>query len=77
MDDMDLKKLGGLKGSEFDLEFIRQMIPHHEGAVKMAAALKARKEFGDLKKLAETIKKDQTGEITQMRKWQAEWEKKP
>lgn len=75
MGEMDLKKLGGLKGTEFDLEFIRQMIPHHEGAVKMAAALKAGKEFGDLRKLAETIKKDQTGEITQMRKWQAEWNK--
>lgn len=33
---MDMKKLASLKDSEFDLEFIRQMIPHHEGAVRMA-----------------------------------------
>lgn len=74
MSGMDMKKLAGLKGVEFDLEFIRQMIPHHEGALKMAEALKAGKEYGDLSKLAETIKKDQTLEIEQMKKWQAEWQ---
>lgn len=74
MSGMDMKKLIGLKGVEFDLEFIRQMIPHHEGALKMAEGLKAGKEYGDLSKLAETIKKDQTLEIEQMKKWQAEWQ---
>ena len=72
MDGMDMKKLGELKGSDFDKEFINQMIPHHEGAIKMAEDLigqtgnKAAKP--ELKKLAETILKDQKDEIEYMKK---------
>lgn len=74
MTGMDMQKLKFLKGVEFDLEFIRQMITHHEGALKMAEALKAGKQYNDLSSLAETIKKDQAVEIEQMKKWQAEWQ---
>ncbi len=77
MGGMDMAKLKAAKGTEFDLEFIRQMIPHHEGAIKMADALKAGKLYSDLTNLAATIKKDQSGEIEQMKKWQTEWSQKP
>ena len=77
MGGMDMAKLKILQGTEFDLEFIRQMIPHHDGAIKMAEGLKAGKRYSDLTNLAATIKKDQSGEIEQMKKWQTEWSQKP
>ena len=77
MGGMDMSKLTAAKGPEFDLEFISQMIPHHQGAIKMADALKAGKQYGDLTNLAAVIKKDQSAEIEQMKKWQTEWAKTP
>ncbi len=75
---MDMLKLSALSGNEFDAEFARQMILHHEGAVTMSNRLLGttqgvapRKE---LKLLAETIVKDQSNEIQQMKKWLADWE---
>lgn len=77
MGDMDMTKLNSLSGAEFDKEFIRQMIPHHEGAVVMSKALLEKKGKDaakpDLKKLAETIIKDQEAEIAQMKKWLEDW----
>lgn len=72
---MDMKKLGALRGNAFDLEFIRQMIPHHVGAIAMAkeALTKAKKD--EIKKLADSIIKEQQGEIDEMRRWQTEWSK--
>ncbi|MGQ0543354.1 MAG: DUF305 domain-containing protein [Blastocatellia bacterium] len=73
MSNMDVKKLEKLSGKPFDLEFIQQMIPHHEGAVTMAKQIKDTDSYAELKKLAEAVIKDQSGEIEQMKKWQAEW----
>ena len=75
MGGMDLKKLGSLKGNEFDLEFIRQMIPHHEGAVEMAKAIRNNGRYAELKDLANDIITAQETEIKQMREWLAEWSK--
>lgn len=67
MGGMDLQKLESLKGAEFDVEFIRQMIPHHEGAIVMAKAVKASASRAELKELAEDIISAQQSEITQMK----------
>jgi uncharacterized protein (DUF305 family) len=75
MDGMDLKKLASLKGNAFDVEFIRQMIPHHEGAVEMAKHLHARDSTAELKEFAADIIDAQESEIAQMRTWLAEWQK--
>ncbi len=64
---------GTMQGDKADRHFIEMMIPHHEGAVKMAdLALKLTKR-PELKKLAEEIKRDQTREISQMRQWYKQW----
>lgn len=76
MKGMDMAKLEAAKGVDFDLEFIRQMIPHHEGALVMSRDAIAKSETEDLKKLAREIIKAQEAEIAQMRKWQAQWSKK-
>ncbi len=75
MQGMDLKKLESLNGSGFDVEFIRQMIPHHEGAVEMAIKIKSNDSYAELKELAEDVITSQESEIKQMREWLRKWEK--
>jgi uncharacterized protein (DUF305 family) len=76
MSGMDLARLDSLKGNDFDLEFIRQMVPHHEGAVTMAKELLAIEAHAELKTLTESIVRTQTTEVEQMKDWQKDWDKK-
>lgn len=70
---MDTVNLAGLKSNEFDVDFIKQMIPHHEGAIEMAKALKADDNYAELRKLADSIITLQSAEIEQMRGWLETW----
>ena len=64
---------GMMAGEQTDRHFIEMMIPHHEGAVQMAdLALKLSKR-PEIRKLAESIKSDQTREIAQMKSWYKQW----
>ena len=72
---MDLKKLESLKGKEFDIEFLKQMIPHHEGAVQMAKAIPKNDGRRELQELASDIITSQEDEIKQMRAWLADWQR--
>lgn len=72
---MDMKKLESLTGNEFDVEFVKQMIPHHQGAVDMAKDLQKRDSRKELKELAGDIITSQEAEIKQMREWLAGWQK--
>lgn len=60
---------------DFDVEFIRQMIPHHEMAVMMAEMLQSSTNRPEMKTLAENIIASQTREINQMRDWYNKWSK--
>jgi uncharacterized protein (DUF305 family) len=62
----------GITGT-VDRHFLEQMIPHHEDAVAMAELALTRAEHPELKQLAETIIRDQTREIDQMRTWYESW----
>lgn len=73
MASMDTVKLAGLKANEFDVEFIRQMIPHHEGAIEMAKALKTDDNYAELQKLSASIIRSQSAEIEQMKSWLDAW----
>jgi len=71
---MDLKKLESLTGQEFDAEFVKQMISHHEGAVEMAKDVQKRDARKELKELAGDIITSQEAEIKQMKEWLAKWQ---
>ncbi|MEK7187269.1 MAG: DUF305 domain-containing protein [Patescibacteria group bacterium] len=60
---------------DFDLEFINQMIPHHEMAIMMARMLAATSNRKEMKELADQIIISQSGEIDMMRSWYATWSK--
>jgi len=72
---MDVEKLDPLKEKAFDLEFLRQMIPHHQGAVTMAKDLLGKESQAELKTLAEKIVQAQQAEIVEMQGWQKQWNK--
>lgn len=75
MTGMDMKKLGSLNGKPFDLEFVKQMIPHHQGAIVMAEEASKRSKRDEIKSLADAIIKEQKAEIEMMKGWQQEWQK--
>jgi uncharacterized protein (DUF305 family) len=75
MKDMDMKTLGSASGEAFDLEFIRQMIPHHDGAILMAKDALQKSQKEEIKTLANEVIKAQEAEIKQMKDWQTAWKR--
>lgn len=75
MDGMSGDMLRLTTTSNFDLEFIKQMIPHHEMAIMMAQMLAASTDREEMKTLADNIITSQSREIEMMRSWQNMWSK--
>jgi len=68
---MDMHELHGAK--PFDRMFIDMMIPHHQGAIRMARAELAKGEHRSLRRMARAIVRDQKKEIRTMNKWREAW----
>jgi uncharacterized protein (DUF305 family) len=74
---------GGMMGSQmmgsfdeekpFDLQFIDQMIPHHEGAIMSSEHMISDSQRPELRQLYENIQKSQSEQIEQMQEWRKEW----
>jgi uncharacterized protein (DUF305 family) len=67
--------MGMMSGTQGDRTFIEMMIPHHQGAVKMADLILTRTKRPELRQLATAIKRDQNREISQMKTWYQQWYK--
>ena len=63
------------QATDVDLWFIDNMTAHHQGAVHMAGEALKKAKHPELKTFARQIIKDQTGEISQMKKWRNTWYK--
>jgi uncharacterized protein (DUF305 family) len=62
----DMKKLGTLKGAEFDKAWASMMIAHHKGAIQMSTTVKAGGSNSDALALAAKIATAQEAEIREM-----------
>jgi uncharacterized protein (DUF305 family) len=67
----DLEALN--KAPDFEKEFVRQMIPHHQMAVMMAQMASMRATRPEIRTLAQSIIKSENAEIVQMQGWQQAW----
>ncbi len=57
----------------FDLQFIDQMVMHHQGAIMSSEHMISDSERPELRKLAESIQESQSEQIEQMQSWREEW----
>jgi len=57
----------------FDRAFSDMMIPHHQGAIRMARVELAKGKDPQLRQIAQAIIADQTAEIEKMNAWRKAW----
>jgi uncharacterized protein (DUF305 family) len=59
--------------TDFDCAFMEMMIPHHEGAIRMARAELRSGIHAELRRMSENIIDSQGFEIRQMKRFQSQW----
>ena len=68
----ELANLRALSGPAFDVEFLRLMIRHHQGGLKMAQYAEAHAQVPAVSTLAKSIAETQTAEVGTMAQLLAE-----
>lgn len=66
-------RLSGLRGAEFEIAFLREMIKHHRMGIPMMEPAAKNAAHPDARRLADKMIKDQQAEITQMQQWLKKW----
>jgi uncharacterized protein (DUF305 family) len=74
-DGMNTGKLSS--ATDFDLEFVSQMIPHHQKAVQMAKDILPKAKHSEIKQLANNIISSQAIEIQEMQQLKKEFQDNP
>lgn len=59
--------------TDFDREFIEQMIPHHQMAIMMSTMVASGATHPETRDLARSIIRSQSAEINQMQQWYQAW----
>ena len=70
---MDMNPMHLQDGKPFDRAFIDAMVPHHQGAIRMARIELERGEDPQVQDLAEAIIDAQSREIEAMNRWRERW----
>lgn len=75
VDEMGMSmEMSALKTAKpFDRAFIDQMIPHHQGAIRMARAQLANGRDPELRRISQAIVAAQKQEIAEMNRWRERW----
>jgi uncharacterized protein (DUF305 family) len=68
-----MSDLWRLPSNRLEAVFLSVMVPHHEGAIRMAALAPERVAHAELKEMARRIVRNQSAEIDQMNGWLATW----
>jgi uncharacterized protein (DUF305 family) len=68
-----MQRLASLSGAEFEIEFMRQMIRHHRGAIVEASHCLNRAYHDELLTLCANIIEAQLAEIRMMQSWLCSW----
>lgn len=70
---MDHDPAGLRDAADFDCAFLEMMIPHHEGAIRMARAELKSGIHAELRRMSENIIDSQGFEVRQMKRFQRQW----
>lgn len=71
--DQDMAKLTALSGKDFEIEFMRLMIGHHESAIRAAEMIPSKTSRPELVTLGNNIVTSQKSEVASMRGWLNSW----
>ena len=71
MKQMDKDMMGAPMSDEPDRDFVKMMIPHHQGAIDMAKAILQSGKDKQIRTMAQKIITDQKREIKEMQTWLA------